>query len=286
MIEPAVAHGRPPAIQAVQRSMPAISRRCCTASVCGHRSASSCSMPRELSSSSPVRSSASRAARYSGRSGARSGNLLGALLGATLAFLIARGLGADWLAQWLGGRLRRLVDGVEAEGWRFVALMRLVPLVPFNLLNYALGLTRISLRANILASAVCMLPRCRRLHLAWLCRPVGSRRKQHGSELRPAQSWSACHDRFPSPVVPPVSCKRTGVDRRCRTATPPRCRRSHHSRGCQTARGIHGPVRPSTRCGQCAARRAATVLIAAGLRDVAVLRGGMDGWHRQGLALE
>src|SRR5450755_545266 len=45
-----------------------------------------------------------------------------------------------------------------AEGWRFVALMRLMPLVPFNLLNYALGLTRISLPAYILASVVCMLP--------------------------------------------------------------------------------------------------------------------------------
>ena len=32
--------------------------------------------------------------------------------------------------------------------------------------------------------------------------------------------------------------------------------------------------------------RAATELLAAGLRDVAVLRGGTDGWHRQGLALE
>jgi len=85
-------------------------------------------------------------------------NLLGATLGATLAFLIARSLGADWVAQRLGGRLRRLVDGVAAEGWRFVALMRLVPLVPFNLLNYALGLTGISLRSYVLASAVCMLP--------------------------------------------------------------------------------------------------------------------------------
>ena len=85
-------------------------------------------------------------------------NLLGALLGATLAFLIARGIGAEWVTRHLGGRLRRLVDGVEAEGWRFVALMRLVPLVPFNLLNYALGLTRISLRAYVVASAVCMLP--------------------------------------------------------------------------------------------------------------------------------
>ncbi|WP_428483512.1 TVP38/TMEM64 family protein [Rhodopila sp.] len=85
-------------------------------------------------------------------------NLLGATLGATLAFLIARAIGADWIEQRLGGRLRRIVDGVETEGWRFIALMRLVPFVPFNLLNYALGLTRISLPAYILASAVCMLP--------------------------------------------------------------------------------------------------------------------------------
>jgi uncharacterized membrane protein YdjX (TVP38/TMEM64 family) len=85
-------------------------------------------------------------------------NLLGALLGATLAFLIARILGANWISQRLGGRLKRVIDGVEAEGWRFVALTRLVPLVPFNLLNYALGLTRISLPAYVLASAICMLP--------------------------------------------------------------------------------------------------------------------------------
>ena len=66
-------------------------------------------------------------------------NLLGATLGATIAFLLARRIAGEWVARRLGGRLRRLVDGVTAEGWRFVALMRLVPLVPFNLLNYALG---------------------------------------------------------------------------------------------------------------------------------------------------
>ena len=85
-------------------------------------------------------------------------NLLGATLGATIAFLLARKLPANGSRGVLGGRLRRLVDGVSAEGWRFVALMRLVPLVPFNLLNYALGLTRISLPAYVLASLVCMLP--------------------------------------------------------------------------------------------------------------------------------
>jgi rhodanese-related sulfurtransferase len=56
------------------------------------------------------------------------------------------------------GRLKQLVDGVEAEGWRFVALTRLVPLVPFNLLNYALGLTRIRLSHYTIATAVCMAP--------------------------------------------------------------------------------------------------------------------------------
>lgn len=85
-------------------------------------------------------------------------NLSGATLGATLAFLIARHLGADWVAQRAGPRLRGLNEGVSAEGWRFIAFVRLVPLFPFNLLNYALGLTRIPLTAYVLASAIFMLP--------------------------------------------------------------------------------------------------------------------------------
>jgi rhodanese-related sulfurtransferase len=47
---------------------------------------------------------------------------------------------------------------VDEEGWRFVAFVRLVPLFPFNLTNYALGLTRIPLHQYILASLVCMAP--------------------------------------------------------------------------------------------------------------------------------
>lgn len=85
-------------------------------------------------------------------------NLTGATLGAALAFLIARHLGADWVARRAGPRLQSLNDGVSAEGWRFVAFVRLVPLFPFNLLNYALGLTRIPFLAYVLASWVFMLP--------------------------------------------------------------------------------------------------------------------------------
>ncbi|MCK4866965.1 MAG: TVP38/TMEM64 family protein [Alphaproteobacteria bacterium] len=85
-------------------------------------------------------------------------NLTGATIGATIAFLIARYLASDWVARKAGGRLARLIAGVEAEGWRFVAFVRLVPLFPFNLLNYALGLTRIRVSHYVLASFICMFP--------------------------------------------------------------------------------------------------------------------------------
>jgi uncharacterized membrane protein YdjX (TVP38/TMEM64 family)/rhodanese-related sulfurtransferase len=85
-------------------------------------------------------------------------NLTGATIGATLAFLIARYLASDWVANKAGGRLKQLINGVEGEGWRFVAFTRLVPLFPFNLLNYALGLTRIRLSHYLLATYTCMLP--------------------------------------------------------------------------------------------------------------------------------
>ncbi len=85
-------------------------------------------------------------------------NLTGATLGATLAFLVARYIASDWVARKAGGRLKQLMEGVENEGWRFVAFTRLVPLFPFFLLNYALGLTRLRLSHYILASYVFMFP--------------------------------------------------------------------------------------------------------------------------------
>ena len=85
-------------------------------------------------------------------------NLTGATLGATIAFLVSRYLASDWVEQKTGGRLKQLKEGVEGEGWRFVMFVRLVPLFPFNLLNYALGLTRIKLSHYVIASYLFMLP--------------------------------------------------------------------------------------------------------------------------------
>ena len=85
-------------------------------------------------------------------------NISGATIGAGLSFLVARYLASDWVSQRSGGTLKQLINGVEAEGWRFVAFVRLVPLFPFNLLNYALGLTKIRFIEYLLATYIFMLP--------------------------------------------------------------------------------------------------------------------------------
>lgn len=85
-------------------------------------------------------------------------NISGATLGAGLAFLASRWVLGDWVQAKAGPKLTKLQRGIEAEGWRFVAFVRLVPLFPFNLLNYALGLTRISFWQYLLTSYLAMLP--------------------------------------------------------------------------------------------------------------------------------
>jgi uncharacterized membrane protein YdjX (TVP38/TMEM64 family) len=85
-------------------------------------------------------------------------SLAGATIGATLAFMIARYLASDWVAERAGKRLGQLMRGVEGEGWRFVAFVRLVPLFPFNLVNYVFGLTRVPLSQYVVTSLVCMAP--------------------------------------------------------------------------------------------------------------------------------
>lgn len=78
--------------------------------------------------------------------------------GAAFAFLVARYLGKSWIEEKAGDRLDRLQEGIKNNGWQFVAFTRLVPIFPFNLLNYMYGLTRISFWRYTLVSWVAMLP--------------------------------------------------------------------------------------------------------------------------------
>ena len=85
---------------------------------------------------------------------------ISATLGATAAFLVGRYLVRDWVARTIAAnpKLQALDATVTREGWMIVLLMRLSPVIPFNLLNYAFGATRVSLRDYAAASAVGMLP--------------------------------------------------------------------------------------------------------------------------------
>lgn len=85
-------------------------------------------------------------------------NLSAATIGGMLSFLIARYLASSFVEKKTGGKLKQLINGVENEGWRFVAFTRLVPLFPFNLLNYGLGLTKIKFSHYSIATYVFMLP--------------------------------------------------------------------------------------------------------------------------------
>ena len=84
---------------------------------------------------------------------------LGSTLGAGLVFLVARYLARDWVAGKLAGtRLMSLDEKVARQGWKIVAITRLVPVFSFTLLNYAFGLTRVSFWPYLAATFVCMLP--------------------------------------------------------------------------------------------------------------------------------
>lgn len=85
---------------------------------------------------------------------------IGSTLGATCAFLVGRYLARDWVASRIQGneRFNTIDRAVAEEGWRIVGLTRLSPVFPYSLLNYAFGLTRVSLKGYVLASWIGMMP--------------------------------------------------------------------------------------------------------------------------------
>ena len=85
---------------------------------------------------------------------------ISATLGATCAFLVGRYLARDWVAKKIQAneKFQAIDEAVAREGWKIVGLTRLSPVFPFNLLNYAYGLTRVSLRDYFFASWIGMMP--------------------------------------------------------------------------------------------------------------------------------
>ena len=85
---------------------------------------------------------------------------ISSISGATIAFLIGRYLAREWVAGKIQGnqKFEAIDEAVAQEGWKIVGLTRLSPIFPFNLLNYAFGVTQVSLKDYFLASWMGMLP--------------------------------------------------------------------------------------------------------------------------------
>lgn len=82
------------------------------------------------------------------------------VLGATLAFLLGRTALRDRVQIWVAGnqRFQAIDEAVGRRGFSIVTLLRLSPVFPFVLLNYALGLTKVKTWHYVLASFLGMLP--------------------------------------------------------------------------------------------------------------------------------
>ena len=82
------------------------------------------------------------------------------IISVSMAFLIARYVARDLVEGWVkdNAQFRKIDEQVEEQGWRILMFTRLVPIFPFNLQNYAYGLTSIRFSTYVVVSAIFMLP--------------------------------------------------------------------------------------------------------------------------------
>ena len=85
---------------------------------------------------------------------------IASIISVSVAFLIARYVARDLVEGWIkdNAQFRKIDEQVEEQGWRILMFTRLVPIFPFNLQNYAYGLTRIRFSTYVIVSAIFMLP--------------------------------------------------------------------------------------------------------------------------------
>ncbi len=88
---------------------------------------------------------------------------IGALLNCTLMFLMARHLGRERIQRYVDEKLstkwkQRLEKAAGKEGFLLLVILRLIPAVPYNLINYSFGLTNMRWGSYILASALGIIP--------------------------------------------------------------------------------------------------------------------------------
>lgn len=85
-------------------------------------------------------------------------NVFAATVGASFTFFIGRALGREVVERRLKGRLKELDERLATNGLAFMLFLRLVPLFPFNGINYGAGLTRLSFRDYFVGTFLGIMP--------------------------------------------------------------------------------------------------------------------------------
>lgn len=84
--------------------------------------------------------------------------IIGAVIGATVAFYISRLLGRGSVEKLVRGKMQKFDEGIEKGGFLLILIMRLIPIIPFNVVSYGAGLTRIKYTDYILSTMIGIIP--------------------------------------------------------------------------------------------------------------------------------
>lgn len=85
-------------------------------------------------------------------------SVIGAVIGSVIAFYLARRLGREQVEQIAGPRVEKLDAWISRNGFLAVLYVRLIPFFPFNVLNYAAGVTSVRGRSYVLGTAIGIIP--------------------------------------------------------------------------------------------------------------------------------
>jgi len=86
---------------------------------------------------------------------------LGTIIGAILAFYIARIGGKPVITKLIGDKWINRIDGwVERKGTKAILFTRIVPIIPFDLISYMSGITKLKFRNYLFATVIGAFPRC------------------------------------------------------------------------------------------------------------------------------
>ena len=86
------------------------------------------------------------------------GLMIGSFLGTTVTFFISRNLGGPFVEKMIKGKAKDIQNKLDQNGFKVILFMRLIPIFPWEVINYASGLSKIKYRDYILATMIGILP--------------------------------------------------------------------------------------------------------------------------------